>query len=116
VLEKGKDVRVRGRGVSGDAKKLAREQFGDKTVRHDPHKQGQYPHYQHKNGGRGHVFYDVLTNLTAVGLFGNNILTEAIDFFNPFSDAKDVVDLFYDPEEEPSEEDQSESSPSCGCR
>ena len=93
ALEKGKDVKITGPGRSGVGKQLAREQWGKKTDRHDPHEPGQMPHYQHKNGGRGHVFYESAVGFTAVGAFGDSLSTQALDFFNPVSDVVDVMDL-----------------------
>jgi hypothetical protein len=29
-----------------------------------------------------------------VAIFGDNILGDAVDFFNPLSDAQDIIDLF----------------------
>jgi RHS repeat-associated protein len=92
LAEKG-DVLVQGAGSSKDAKNMAREVFGDRTTRHDPHQAGQKPHYQHKNGGRGHVFYKTLAAATAINWLGDNALGNTIDFFNPLSDVKDVIDL-----------------------
>jgi hypothetical protein len=73
---------------------MAENQFGkEKTARHDGHKPGDMKHYQHKNGGRGKVYYRALAAGTAVGLAGDNVAAQIVDFFNPISDVKDVVDL-----------------------
>lgn len=94
TLEKGKDVLVEGPGSSRKARALSKEQFGNKAVRHDAHQDGQLPHYQHKNGGKGHVFYRTLAPLTAGYYFGDSTAAEAMDFFNPASDAIEFLSLF----------------------
>ncbi|MBQ0721654.1 MAG: RHS repeat-associated core domain-containing protein [Gammaproteobacteria bacterium] len=98
-LAQGGDVKVIGNGASKKAKQLAKEKFGQKTVRHDAHTSGQIPHYQHKNGGRGHVFYGksrIVIPGAAIGasLFGEDSwAAEIVNFFNPLSDLQDVSDL-----------------------
>ncbi|MCB1850400.1 MAG: RHS repeat-associated core domain-containing protein, partial [Gammaproteobacteria bacterium] len=94
------DVKVAGPGASGKAKQLAREQFGKKTVRHDAHQQGQTKHYQHKNGGRGHVFYGTSSRIVIPGAaIGSSVFGEdswgaaMVNFINPLSDVQDVSDL-----------------------
>lgn len=57
ALRRGADVRAEGPGASRQARGLARSVWGRRTTRHDAHAEGQRPHYQHRNGGRGHVFY-----------------------------------------------------------
>ena len=108
-LADGGDVLVRGSGRSQQARQLAREQFGSRTDRHDGHELSNgktgMPHYQHANGGRGHVFYGMLSSLTFVGAFGDGYVSQGLDFFNPISDVKDVVDLF----------GAGEGEESCGC-
>lgn len=113
ALRKGKsDVLVEGAGASKKARKLAKEEWGSKTTRHDPHQPGQMSHYQHKNGGKGHIFYrDTLAGFTGVGIFGDNFFGNAIDFFNPVSDVKDVLDLL-DEFNEPDEGTEQ----SCNCQ
>ena len=94
ALQSTDNVYVVGRSASGDAKKLAKEKWGNKAVRHDAHDEGQLPHYQHKNGGRGHVFY--LERLATVGVstFGDNIVGQTVDFFNPAADAMAVYEVY----------------------
>lgn len=68
------------------------------TTRHDPHEPGQMPHYQKKNGGGGHIFYDGYLILPSD--------QDAVDMGNPFSWLKDLLDLLCpDNEEEEEEED-----------
>jgi RHS repeat-associated protein len=101
AIAAGDDVLTKGCGKSGAAKKLAKDTFGDKTVRHDPRAPGQKPHYQHKNGGRGHIFYGIASGLTleywakpeSKDPYAAKIGC-AVDFFNPLSIGKDVMDLF----------------------
>ena len=69
------------------------------------------PHYQHKNGGRGHVFVDNLGKFTAVGIFGDNIFSQGLDLFNPMSDVKDIADLISD---DPDEDGAGAQCESCG--
>ncbi len=114
ALGNGKDVLVRGPGSSGTARGLAREQFGSRTVRHDGHNGGM-SHYQHKNGGQGHVFYRAATGLTFTGQFGDNWATEALDFFNPISDVVEVMDLVNGDDEE-SDDSESGDGATCGCQ
>ncbi len=113
ALGKGGDVRVTGPGRSGVGKQLAREQWGNKATRHDGHQPGQMSHYQHKNGGRGHVFYELAAGFTFVGVFGDSMGTQALDFFNPISDVADILGLAgAGPEGEDAGEGADES---CGC-
>lgn len=114
ALGNGKDVMVRGPGSSGTARGMAREQFGARTVRHDGHNGGM-PHYQHKNGGQGHVFYRAATGLTFTGQFGDNFATQALDFINPVSDVVDVMNLINGEDDESGDSD-SEEGASCGCQ
>jgi hypothetical protein len=116
TLDRRGDVRVTGPGASGDAKRLARERFGDRTVRHDAHARGQMPHYQHRNGGRGHVYYEA-RGLIGIGaglgsaIFGEDTWgADVVDFFNPLSDIQDVWD-FVDPLE--TEFEQEPADPFC---
>ena len=108
ALANGKDVTVHGTGSSQQARQLAREQYGDNAVRHDGHELSDgstgMPHWQHKNGGRSHVFYGALSSLTFVGSFGDHWTMQGIYFFNPISDIKDLVDLV-----------DEFGSDSCGC-
>ena len=92
ALKDKQDVLVQGKGAAKDAKKLGKENFGNKNTRHDGHNGGR-PHWQHKNGGRGHVFYETISSLTAVSIFGDNFFGNEIDFVNPISDIKDIIDL-----------------------
>ena len=73
------------------AKRLVESATGKKTVRHDGHGPGQAPHYQPKNGGGAHVRVPGAHLTEGMGLFG-----DAIDFFNPLSDAQDLIDLVQD--------------------
>jgi hypothetical protein len=43
-----------------------------------------------------HVFYKTLALGTATALFGDNAFSEMVDFFNPISDVKDVIDMIGD--------------------
>ena len=92
-LKKGGDVDVVGSGSSKEARNLAKEKFGKKTVRHDPHQPGQKPHYQKKTGGGGHVKYTVPGATAGTYLLGDNAFGKTLNFFNPLSDVQDVVDL-----------------------
>ena len=72
---------AKGCGASGKAKKLAKDTWGEKAVRHDPHSDGLMTHYQHKNGGKGHIFYDTtgfMIGLTPAG--------DVCDLINAFKD------------------------------
>jgi RHS repeat-associated protein len=89
-LSKRGDVLAKGPANSGKAAKLAKDQFGNKTTRHDGHELGGgktgRPHYQHKNGStggrRGHVFYSSpFIAFTYVCQYGDNWWTETLDFF-----------------------------------
>jgi len=112
-LQNGGDVLVKkSGGTSGEARRLAKEQFGKKTVRHDAHQSRQKPHFQHKNGGKGHVFYSTAASMTFVGAFGDNWATQAADFVNPISDAVDIVDLI---SEINNATGDSEGASSCDC-
>jgi len=51
------------------------------------------PHYQKASGDGRHVFYNSIASLTFVNVFGDNLLTNTMDFFNPFSDIKEILDL-----------------------
>ena len=73
------------------------------------------PHYQHKNGGQGHVFYRAATGLTFTGQFGDNFATQALDFINPVSDVVDVMNLINGEDDESGDSD-SEEGASCGCQ
>jgi len=57
ALTQGKDVRIEGGNARGQSRKFAREKWGNKSVRHDPHVRGGFSHYQYKHGGRGHLFF-----------------------------------------------------------
>ncbi len=94
ALTKAEDAMVEGTVKSKGARNLGREMWGSKTVRHDPHEAGQMSHYQHKNGGRGHVFYSVLEALTASAWLGENAAGDTYDATNPFSDIKSLIDEF----------------------
>jgi hypothetical protein len=49
-------VKVTGRGGSQEARRVAREPNPESAiVRHDSHQPGDLPHFQPRNGGRGHV-------------------------------------------------------------
>jgi hypothetical protein len=55
------------------------------------------PHYQHRNGGRGYIFYRV-RGWVAVGaglgawMFGEDSeAAEFVDFMNPVSDVQDIL-------------------------
>jgi hypothetical protein len=111
----GKDVKVTGKGASRAAESLAKKAKGKNTpeggeiVRHDGHKPGQDPHYQTQPGDGSHVRYDSSSIVipgagigAAVGdavedATGSQIVGDAtqflIDWFNPLSDAEDVIDL-----------------------
>ena len=106
AINNGTDIRVTGAGSSKVGKQMARQAFGNKTVRHDAHRPGQMNHYQHKNGGKGHVFYRSLAVLTFTNAFGDNALTQTMDFFNPISDVVDIMELA---------SDNNETTGSCGC-
>lgn len=93
ILDEGGTVTVAGKGASKEARKLAKDQWGDKAVRHDAHAEGQKPHYQHKNGGRGHINYVDKLGTIGVATFGDGIVGNVVDFFNPAADVKAVVDL-----------------------
>ena len=74
---------VKGAGASGKGKTLAKDTWGEKTARHDGHGGGM-PHYQHKNGGKGHIFYGIVTfiwNLTPLS-DAADIINEAADIIN----------------------------------
>jgi RHS repeat-associated protein len=96
ILDKGGDIYVKGPGNSKKASALGREQFGRKKVRHDAHSEGQYPHYQHKNGGRGKIYYPRSLAMVGVCVFGDNFLGNLIDFFNPVADMVDAYDLLHE--------------------
>jgi RHS repeat-associated protein len=92
---KGKDPLVTGPGASGTAKKIAKDIWPDKKIRrHDGHEPGQHDHYQPKSGG-GHVKYRIPGSNLGVSILGCNLLGKAVDFFNPLSDAQDVLDLVW---------------------
>ena len=96
ILSRGdptQNVTVVGKGSSQKGKQLARKEFGDKTVRHDAHKDHPHPHYQHKNGGRGHVNYVEKLGTIGVATFGDNLLGQAVDFFNPMADVKEAIEI-----------------------
>lgn len=112
ALQSGKDIAIKGPGSSRQARRLSREKFGDKTVRHDGH-EGGLPHYQHKNGGRGHVFYQSLSGFTFIGAFGDNWVTQGGDLFNPISDVVDALDLLGVGQDGADEDGEDES---CSCR
>lgn len=68
------------------------------------------PHYQHANGGRGHVFYRSVAALTFTNQFGDNIITNTLDLLNPMSDMVDLMDtLGLDGE-------SINEASSCGCQ
>jgi RHS repeat-associated protein len=87
-------VLVESPGSSKKARNIAKEKWGSKKTRHDG-QDGQRPHWQHKNGNRGKLMYsiDFLSTL-GVCIFGDNLLGNAIDFFNPASDAADILHFF----------------------
>lgn len=93
ILDKGGNIYVKGPGNSKKASALGKEQYGRKKVRHDAHEEGQYPHYQHKNGGRGKIYYPRSLAMVGVCVFGDNLLGNLIDFFNPVADMVDAYDL-----------------------
>jgi hypothetical protein len=57
-------------------------------------KQGM-PHYQHRNGRRGHIFYGtgLAAAISAKNVLGET-LGEAVDLLNPLCDAAEAYDLW----------------------
>jgi len=53
----GRDVRIGGANDAGVARQEARQRFGERRTQHGPHGRGQFSHWQHRNGGRGHIFF-----------------------------------------------------------
>lgn len=90
-------ILVEGAGPSKKARNLAKQKFGSKKVRHDGHKPGERPHWQHKNSGRGKLMYslNIGANL-GVCTFGDNPIGNLIDFLNPLSDLNDLAELGVD--------------------
>ncbi len=72
----GKNVRVVGRGASGEAAAIANAAKGKNTpigsriVRHEPHKPGQLPHYQTQPGDGSHVGYTLYGAIAPILLQG----------------------------------------------
>jgi hypothetical protein len=98
TLGKGGDVLADGAGNSGKEGKLAKDQFGNKTTRHDCHElpggEKGRSYYQHNNGGTSHVFYSSpFLALTYVCQYGDNSLTQTLDFFNPWQGMMDIDEL-----------------------
>jgi uncharacterized protein RhaS with RHS repeats len=85
AAKNGADVRVSGPGSAGAARQMAREVYGQKRAQHGPHAPRQYSHWQHKNGGRGHVYFGKpgggLNFLgSALGAFGFGLLLGQLIF------------------------------------
>lgn len=60
----------------------------------DAHKNGgNQPHYQ-SDGAKGHTFYEAAGLLSATTYLGDGIVGNAVDFFNPLSVPKDLMDLY----------------------
>ncbi|MCJ9427803.1 hypothetical protein [Kordiimonas marina] len=100
------DVKITGRGARTEAKRMDRALNGDRTVRHEGHElpngEKGMNHFQHRNGGTGHTFYQVIAGLTAAHYLGDDSNVAAVvDFFNPVSDVKEVIDVI-DEETSPS--------------
>lgn len=109
ALSKKKDVAIIGPDASGKGQRLAKERWGknyfyDVPANYKVPEPG-LPHYQYKNGRQGHIYIDlngalnvvksvgpILPGLTAVGNFGENPVTQTIDFFKPASDLKDIIE------------------------
>ena len=88
VLEKKGTITVIGKGRRAPCKRLLEEAKGNKPiVRHDPHKPGQAPHLQTKNGDGSHI------RLPGAHITSGTALGEIIDFLNPISDAQDIIDI-----------------------
>jgi len=96
ILKKKGTVEVVGKGASRKGKGLAKEVWGKKTTRHDPHQSGWKSHYQPRGGG-GHVNYTVPGAALGITLFGDNVFGKAVNFFNPLSDVQDMIDVVTDP-------------------
>jgi hypothetical protein len=80
---------------------LANDTWGNAATRDNAHPGFRYPHYQHRNGGRGHIFYSAkewIGPWVAVGaglgaaVFGEDSeAAEFVDFMNPASDVQDIL-------------------------
>lgn len=96
-VKSGGEAKVSGSGASAAAGSMGKKIWGNKCVRHDPHQSGQMPHYQHKNGGGSHVFYQSMSSalapLTAQHYMGENIGSEIVDALNPVSDVVEIINI-----------------------
>lgn len=96
----GKNVQVLAKGSQKEAKaaakKIEAKAHPDKPQMHDGKdqhaKSGNQPHWQ-SQGVRGHTFYKIMSAGSVTTWFGSNMATEVIDFFNPLSAPKDVIDI-----------------------
>ncbi len=101
----GKDVLIEGNSkktAENAAKTLeekainARGQQVKEELLHHPKdahvKSGNQPHFQSDNAG-GHLFYRAASVFAATTYLGDNLLGNTVDFFNPLSAVKDVMDI-----------------------
>ena len=76
-------------------KKWAKDKGKGKPIR-EKHGDGT-THWHDPSRSRGHGFENSGVFVPGAGLgkdlFGDNLLGEAADFFNPLSDVKDIIDL-----------------------
>ena len=62
----------------------------------------------------GHSFINTISSFTAVGVFGDGYIAQAVDFFNPVSDvvdAADLIDGLTKPSEESAEHEETCDDP-----
>lgn len=96
-------LRKQGQNISAPGKKSARNAAGKGAKGHGAHGRGageDGPHFHTADHNGGHAFYDaapIIPGATlGVDLLGDNIFGQAVDFFNPLSDAQSIIDIYDD--------------------
>jgi RHS repeat-associated protein len=93
----GKEICALGRDAESAAKKVETTANGTKDLLHHPkdaHKlSGNQPHFQ-TNGVKGHAFYKVASAVAVTTYLGDGFLGQALDFINPLSLGKDILDIY----------------------
>ena len=93
--------------VYRDAVRLEETAHGGKVIHHpkDAHLRGGNQAHVQTQGVKGHTFYKVVSSVAVTTYLGENLLGEALDFVNPLSLGKDLVDIY----------DDLFGDPDCGC-
>jgi hypothetical protein len=96
-------LRKDGENIVAPGRKSAKNAAGKGAKEHGAHGKGageDGPHFHTSDHNGGHSFYNTGAVIPGANLgkdiFGDNLLGEAVDLFNPLSDVQSAVDIYND--------------------